>query len=216
MARDFIEPTVADDGTESHPAFAKVMASRVTSSPGAILFDSEVRHQHYVVLRISGATRRRRLNSDSIFEDRQMIEVGMSEAQWAQLVSSLNSGGTPATLLWTQADGDIPGLPYAPRMEKSIAEVREAAARQYEKVQAALAAVEAKPTKANIRDLRLAMENAASDVTFAATSLNEHVENTVTRAKADIEAAVAQAAARRGLAPEEIGDYSFTPRAIES
>lgn len=52
--RDVEAPTTRPDGEETHPAWAMVAANRVTcSAPGAVLFDSDIRHQHYVTVRLS-------------------------------------------------------------------------------------------------------------------------------------------------------------------
>ena len=69
-------------------------------------------------------------------------------------------------------------------MAVQMDEVKKAVAEQLSHIQEALAAYEARPTKAGLRSLRFAVENTPSNVAFAAEALAEHVENTVTRAKA--------------------------------
>lgn len=204
--RELAHPTNDEWGAEEHPAFAMISANRVTSSHGASLFDSEIRHQHYVVLKISGATRKRDLQRDWIHDKTTpYIEVAMSETQWASMISSMNTSGTPCTLTWIGSKlpgpGHIPSIPFAPRLALSIEETRDAARRMFRKVKEALAKVEEKPTKANVRALRIAVDGAEPNVRFASESLAEHAENTVAKAKADIEAMVDHRARQVGIDP---------------
>ena len=204
--RKTVNPTLDERGAETHPAFALIGAARVSAGPpGAVLFDSEIRHQHFVTIRISEAKRHRELNRDRVYAQKQIVEVSMSEAQWASFVSSMNAGdGVPCTLATRETDWDIPGLPYEPRMAHSLDEVYGAADRALAEIREALAVVETKPTKANLRTLRARIENAPSNMRFAADSLSEHAENTVQKARADIEAMISQAQ-RLGLEPSDVG-----------
>lgn len=199
------EPVIDADGDESHPAFGLVSVNRRSCSPGAVLFDSEITHQRVVVLQVHGATRKRGLNRDWIHPERApKIEIEMSEAQWASLVSSFGTQGTPCTLTFTQEDGRLPEIPFAPRLEISQQEVREAAHEQYARALDALQAVEEKATKANVRALRIALENASANVEYTARTMTEHAENVVTKARADIEAMVLQHAQALGLDPAAV------------
>lgn len=206
MPRDTQAPTIGDDGRERHPAFGKVVLSRVSATPGASLFDSEIRHGTYVTVKVMGASRERTLNRDWIYTagSETLVEFALSTAQWADLVSSFGNGdGVPCTLQYSQADGVLPAIPFEPRLALSQAETRSAAHRAFEHIEEVFADVEAKPTKANLRKLRAAIENAPKNVEFAARSLTEHTEKVVTKARADIEAMLETAARSRGLAPAE-------------
>lgn len=209
MSRPVVPPDSNEHGDDVHPAFGLIGASRVsTSAPGATLFDSDIRHNHTVIVRLYTASRNRNLSHDWMHpagSRAPFVEVEMSEAQWASFVSSMNTGhGVPCTIR-RREDGEQPGLPYEPRLAQSMDEVREAADRMLEGIRKAFAAVEAKPTKANIRTLHFAIQNATPNVTFAAQSLNEHAENVVQRARADIEAMVLSKATQLGLDPSAMG-----------
>jgi hypothetical protein len=206
MPREVIEPTVNEDGDERHPAFGLISASRVSSSPGASLFDSEIQHQHYVTVRISTCVRKRDLNRDWLFGDRApFVEVAMSEAQWAQFVSSMNAGQGTACTIQRREDGDVPGVPYAPRLEKSMDEVHGAADKALEQIRAAFAAYQERKTVGNLRSLESAIRNAPSNMRFAAKSLTEHAENVVQKARADIEAMVVNKAQQLGVEAGDLG-----------
>lgn len=238
------EPTVErepgpggdDETVENHPAFAQIVAHRVSSTPGAVLFDSELQHGHYVTIQISEATRRRGLNRDWIYGGKRIIEVAMSEAQWASFVSSMNTSGVPCTLEWREKlspeakklidglvdqqampddwyveplgrllDGQVPGLIFAPRLQESMDEVRRAGVKALAQIKKAFEAVQEKPNKGNVRSLGLTIENAPRNMVFAAESLTEHIENTVQKARADIEAMVTAKAEQLKIDPAEVG-----------
>ena len=187
------------DDYESNPAFGMIGAYRTSvGPPGAALFDSDIRHHHTVVLRIEHAERKRDLHRDWIHGRNQIIEVEMSEAQWASFVSSMNTSGVPCTLRRIQGE-EIPRIEYAPRLEASMAETRRAADDAFAEIKEALAAYEEKKSAENLRTLRARINNAAPNVEFAGKSLAEHAENVVTKARADIEAMVADHAARLEL-----------------
>jgi hypothetical protein len=200
------QPVVDERGDERHPAFGRVILNRMTSSHGISLFDSEIKHTHVVTLSIQGATRKRDLNRDWIYPDSTpLVEIQMSEAQWASMISSFHDGGgTSCTISYTKQDGHTQEIPFAPRMQHSMDEVKEAAHRQYAKVLEALRLVEEKPNKGNIKHLRTMLENADRNVAYTAKSMTEHAENVVQKARADIEAMVVQHAEHLGLNPSDV------------
>lgn len=191
---------------ETHPSFGLARFSKVTSSPGASLFDSEIRHQHYITFTVSTAKRERQLNRDWLYGQEEIIEIAMSHAQFGALVSSFNDGsGVPVTI--TRRGQDlVPSPPYAPRMQHSVREVEQAT----DKLVAELAeAVEAlresfdnkagrKETADKLRDIEIKLGNAKSNARYTANTFTEHVENVITKARYDIEAA-ALGAAEKGL-----------------
>lgn len=210
MARNIENPTTDEYGDETHPAWALIGASRVSSSPpGAVLFDSDIQHQHYVTVRLSTCSRKRDLNRDWLHGKREFVEVAMSEAQWASFVSSMNAGqGVPCTIQHREGHS-VPGVPYEPRLAESLDEVRSAADKAVEKVAEAFAAYSEKKTAANLRTLEFAIKHMPANITFAADSLTEHAENVVQRARADIEAMVISKAQQIGI---DAGDLGITPQ----
>lgn len=204
--RDVAEVTQDEHGDDTHPAFGMIGASRVSSTPGAALFDSDVVHQHYVVLKIDRAVRKRDLNHDWIHSGGfgKIVEVAMSEAQWASLISSMNTAGVACTLRRTEVDGRLPDLEFESRLAVSHAETREAAHRAFDAIKEARDAYEQHKTAANLRNLHFAIENAPANVDFAAKSLTKHAENVVQKSRADLEAMVIQLAKQRGIDPDQL------------
>lgn len=207
MPRETVPVTQNKYGDDIHPAFGQAQVSRYSNTPGAVLFDSDIRHGHTVVLSITKATRKRDLSRDWIHGGtREVAQIEMSEAQWASLVSSMGSSGVPVTIRSTETDHMVPGLPYDPRLAHSMQEVREAADRTFKGIQEAVAAYEALDPKAGVKERRAAFkaiqsatQHAQSNIAFTSKSLVEHAENVVQRSRADIEAMAIQAAEEMGL-----------------
>lgn len=211
MARGVIHPTKDEHGDESHPAWVMIGANRVSHAGGpnggAVLFDSDIVHNHYVVIKLCRATRQRNLNRDWKHARQQIIEVALSEAQWASFVSSMGQGsGVPATLLWdlTLDDPLVPDMPFQPRLQESMDEVHNAAVAAQAAVKAAFDAYAEKRTAGNLRSLEFAIANMPANIEYAAKSLSEHAENVVQRAKVDIEAFVVDKAAQLAIEPSDI------------
>lgn len=213
MSREVEVPTVDQYGSDAHPAFGMINASRGSSSPpGQTLFDSDITHQHTVRVTVSKATRKRDLNRDWVHGGaKTLIEVEMSEAQWASFVSSMNTSGVPCTIRATETDWKIPGLPYDPRLAHSMTEVKQAAHKSFGRIQEAMVAYEkaladkapAKVRNEALRDLHFAIQNTEPNLSFAAESLTEHAENVVQKARADVEAMVYAEATALGLTTGE-------------
>lgn len=208
--REIVEPTVDERGDETHPAWILVGANRVSGTPGAVLFDSDIQHRHYIVVTVARASRRRDLNHDFKFGRKQIFSFAMSEAQWASFVSSMGvGGGVPATLEFdASADHPIvPGMPYSPRLQVSMDEVHGAAEKAEAKVKEAFERYKAKRSAANLRDLEIAIGHMTPNVDYVTKTLIEHAENVVTRARADIEAHVLAKATQLGIEPGDLGTF---------
>jgi hypothetical protein len=187
-----------DDYIEEHPAYAIIGASRVSSTPGASLFGSDFRHGHYVTIRIKAASLHRSLSNDWVGSSgKQLIEVALSEAQWATFVSAMNMGdGVPCTLQYLPGE-IVPGIePITDRGEQFSSEVAD-------HLQETLASLEALRDAAPNKKLRSMAEQAImqlrSNLPFVARQFDEHAEKTVERAKVEVAAYVTQAVHRAGL-----------------
>lgn len=119
MARDIVEPTTKDEkgplgGTVStHPAFAQIAVHRVSGRTN--LYDSDFGHNAFVTISVRRSELHRSLSQDWHMADSELIEVAMSESQWATFVSSINMGsGVPCTLQALNGK-EVPGLPAPQR-----------------------------------------------------------------------------------------------------
>lgn len=101
------------DEKEKHPSYATLQFSRVTSSGVKPLFGSSIKHRDTIVMRVRTASLCRHLNEDYIFGDKEIVEVEMSQSQFAEAITSMNQGsGIPVTLTYLQGEGVIEDCQY--------------------------------------------------------------------------------------------------------
>lgn len=86
------------DTVETHPSFGMVSVSRYTCNPPQHFFGSAIAHHAGVSLSISIASRRRNLSNNWYFEEGELVEINMTEAQFAELMCSFNTSGVPCTM----------------------------------------------------------------------------------------------------------------------
>lgn len=210
MAREIVEPvTETDDspmgGTVStHPAFAQIAVHRVTGRTN--LYDSDFGHNAFVTISIRRSELRRSLNQDWHMADKELVEVAMSESQWATFVSSINMGsGVPCTL--QALDGkQVPGLPAPERRVDQFSEemrtrMKDAFA-ALEEAQEALDAVRApKAQRERVADaIDKARRQMGSNFPYMARQFAAHMADTVERAKQEVHGYMTGALQRAGLA----------------
>lgn len=82
---------------ENHESYGMLSFARFTGGDGTF-FGSAIKHHAGVALEISRASVHHDLGQDHYFENQPLIRVEMSESQFAQLLSSMNSGGVPCTV----------------------------------------------------------------------------------------------------------------------
>ena len=84
---------------QSHPSFGMVSLSRVTSSHGKLLFGSTIKPQSWIVLRVARGDKQHSLGKDWYHANESLIEVNLSPAQFAELITTFNCGsGVPCTI----------------------------------------------------------------------------------------------------------------------
>jgi len=202
MVREVVEPTVEHDGeatsghreiVTTHPAFAQIGASRVHGTTN--LYGSDFDHHYYIRIRIAPSKLHRHLANDWPREIHQpYIEVDLSEAQWAEFVSSMNMGSGVQCTLRTKDNKMVPGLPRPPsRQEQFSGEVDE-------RMQAAMAALDelsasidalkisAKQREDLKRQISKSRSNIKSNVSYVAKQFDEHMETTTRKARTEINA----------------------------
>ena len=206
---------IGEGGEETHPAFALIGASRVSVGgvgQGAVLFDSDILHGHTVRVRLHTASRSRDLSHDWIHSRKQIIEIEMSEAQWASFVSSMNVGnGVPCTIRH-QGYEQVPEFELDPRLGVTMAETKASAEKAFDGIKDAMAVYEkalkdkvpAKERNQALRDLHFSIENAVPNVNYAGTQLVKQAEDVVTKMRSDVEAFVVSKARQLGMDVDEL------------
>jgi hypothetical protein len=203
--RSIQEPVIKNDGlhgaeTQHHPAFSFIRASRVSGSTN--LYDSDFRHQHYVSVTIGRSHRERSYSNDNTYDERELIQVAMSETQWGHFVSSMNSSSTPCTMQRgpmpesTYKYEMIPGLPdpkpVTEKFDREIDAAMQEAINMVRAMRDKLSSSEKPLSKKEQIELARNLDTVSHRITgsakFVADQFSEHVEKTVDKAKAEFNA----------------------------
>jgi hypothetical protein len=190
---------------ETDPSFGLVSISRVSGQKR--LFESPFSHQHFITLSISRADRTRdELHYNQVFPTEELIEISMSEVQFAHLVTSLNMGvGTPCTI--SRWDGKIIKEPAPDQTKQTFAhEAREhftdlaAMAAELEN----LTSIKASEIKAEQRErmkfLALKIhQSVTGNMDFFHERFQETMDKVVVAAKTEIQAHVLNVVQKTGL-----------------
>ena len=209
--RNDVLPTVTEEpdiGRETcqmirHPAFGQIRASRVSGH--AYLYGSDFRHQHYVTIEICRSELRRSLSNDWPFAKDEIIQVALSEAQWAAFVSTLNSGSGIQCTIVHEHNKAVPGI--AANIDRQ-AQFKSENANHLDSVLKSLdeltKAVNALKTTNKAKEelhghIRSAVQNLTCNLEFVADQFGEHVERTTEKAKCEISAYIEAMIHRTGI-----------------
>lgn len=188
----------------THPAFAEIQASRI--SGGKVLYGSDMRHQHYVAIRITPSKLQRSLSSDWAFAELgRYIEIAMSEAQWGAFITSMNSKGAQCTLEYFNGKR-VPQLPppksrgkqFRDEAAKSVEEALQAVEDAVKDIEATNLSTSKK--KALIGQISRASSALQSSLPFVLDQFVEHMEEQVAKAKSEINGYAQMAGQQQSLA----------------
>lgn len=185
-----------------HPAYAQIGASRVTGHTA--LYDSDFHHQHYVTISIRRSALHRGLSRNWHMGGDELIEVSLSESQWATFVSSMNVGfGVPCTL--SRHGGELidrlpppknPAHLFKEELKKTMAEIQEDMVKVAEELDGAMSKTKVDALK---KRLGLMASRLTGSTGFVADQFDEHMEDTVEKAKIEIGAHAMAMIQRAGL-----------------
>lgn len=199
-------------GTDHHhPSFGVITAHRVTGHKR--LFGSEVDAGGWVRIEV----REGYLNEDAYMDRigparKMLIQVDMSEAQWAQFLSRPNMGdGTPCTLSMRPVGGTlesctVPGKETADeRMGRRVSEMDQAnrdgiEAWSSKLLDIAEKALGKKALEEFKRTLSCLVDHQKSNQDYALKTLTEHKEKLVSKMRVEIEAMLTDRITQLGLA----------------
>ncbi len=195
------------DSVETHPAYAQISASRVSSSgKGAFLYGSDFGHNHYMTISISRSELHRGLSRDWAHPREEYIEVQLSESQWATFVSTPNSGtGAQCTLNHLMGNA-IPQIPETPKrreqFENELGKHFDVALGALKELREKIADLRiSEKAKADLRgDISHAEMNISGNLGFVASQFDEHMEETTEKAKMEVAAYAQNVLQRAGIA----------------
>lgn len=193
--------------TYEHPAFGCVAISRVSGGTGN-LFMSNVKHDHFVALRVMRAKMARSHYQDQHYAQDPIVEVNMSMVQFAELMAGMNTGsGVPCTISRIEKKG-VPGINLENtnrRFAKEVDDRFKELAKQIDTItnstREALTAAKVPVSKqgAILSPLAKLEQDLRSNIPFMQKQFAETMEGIVSEAKSVIESY----ATERGITPGE-------------
>lgn len=209
MSKDDLEGEM-----ESHPAFGLAHFSRVSFGGGSKrerrLFGSSIDSLGAIKLTISQARVKHSLGSDHYYDDKEIIEVEMTESQFASLISTLNQGsGVPCTIRHIQ----MKRMPELPESKVEAIKIRDtfherlaAWKKQMNTITDEIDAITAKKgaltiaEKERIKELTTTLVHKMKDSSgFLLDQFNESMTGVVAEAKTEIEGFINSAIQKTGL-----------------
>ena len=197
---------------KKHPSYGLVSFSRLSCGGGREkLFCSSILHHFTTVkLTIHEAELTHDLCYDSVFPNKQIVEVELSAAQFAELLTTMNMGsGVPCTIRWREGVGQVEPPPDD---EIEIDRVHESfKANMAERIEWLLGKRrelgEILKKKAIGKQDRVEIEHIIegviaefrSSAPFAVDEFSEATEKIVTAAKAEVDSFVTQVVQKTGL-----------------
>jgi hypothetical protein len=193
---------------ETHPSYGFVQVSRVSGHNA--LFASPFKHQHFMTLTIGRSTRQRSLGRDWHFGGltHGLVEIALSEAQWAHMVSSVGmGGGVPCTLRYV-GGARMEDCPEQADVERFHDDIERDAKAAMKFMNAALAKMQAladdkAPTKEKRKEVLAELQRAQKAMTdsapFMVKQLHEHMDKVVHAAKTEVEAYVHSTIVEAGI-----------------
>ena len=210
---------------EEHPSYGCIRVVRTMNGRNRRLFGSSILHQHTICIEISHASRERSYNSDHLFPEDDIIELEMSNTQFAELVTSIGQGNVvPCTI--TRLDGKlIDPPPMENKLEQHQTEFKEHVKKMVaraDQLETEVAAIFAKKsiTKKDKEDIINAIKQLRSDLgpnaLFQVKQFDEQMEKTVHEAKGEIEAFVQNKFNQIALSQVSIEDATNVVSLIET
>lgn len=199
------EPWAADKDREvsRHPAYAQVSIHHVQGS--ACLYGSDFEHHNYVILTVKGSELHRDLARDWHFERNTIVEIALSEAQYATMISAPNRSGVPCTLQYREGEM-IPGLPrrdstklYDAEIERKLHATVASLEKQRDEIKDAVSKLPKKVQEQVLGPIETAIREISSNTPFVMKSFDEHMEASIEKAKVEVNAYVTNTVMRAGL-----------------
>jgi len=191
-----------DKTTETHESYGLVGIGRRTGDPGP-LFGSSIRHHSYIAITIRRAEKNRDLHRNWYYGREKLIEIEMSNTQFAEMITSMNIGdGVPCTLNYV-ADGPLKKMKRPPGSEQRQifedefkADMQKVGNKISSAIEKATAILDVKgnikkPDRSAIVSLLKSIaQDINSNMPFVQTQFNKAMDKTVMEAKGEIEAFV--------------------------
>lgn len=190
-----------DETRSTHESYGQLGFTRWTSGGKHAFYGSDLKHDRGITMRLHESELIRHLNYDRHHADRLICEVRLTEAQFAEMITSMNTGdGVPVTITMRHTEGfqKMEETPFAHKGEQVLKEVRDDAKRATTELRAALKRLEGLVTapgnvsKTMLKDILSELKSGASaaddHLPFIVDQFSKVVEKMVVDATATISA----------------------------
>ena len=195
---------------EVHESYGLLSFTRTTGTPRA-LFGSTIRHGDTVRLTISEGQVYRDFQRNRYMDGKELIEVEMSAAQFAEAITTMNVGvGVPVTLQHVMGSRKSapPSVDFKERAKTELKEEMSVLAERIEELAKDAkeiltrkgGPINAAEKKKILDDLMQLKQEVESNIPFAHECFQEAVEETVVQAKAEVDACMTAMRERLGQA----------------
>jgi hypothetical protein len=205
-----------------HPSYGLIGLSRRSSSHGVPLFGSSIQNTQTITLQIKRAEHSRNYGGDHYFGQENLIEVELSQTQFAEMITTMNVGdGVPCTIRYINIER-YPDPPFQSKMDIFHGEFKKVMHNysvDIKKVaEEAIEILKNKPSigKADrekiLQGVESLLSKISSGIPFMTTQFEESMEKSVTEAKAHIEAFVENKIRTTGLEALGFKAEEHTPK----
>lgn len=185
-----------------HPAFGFIRLSRVSGGSNT-LFMSPLRHNNRITITIGEAEQVRSLNTDTFYAKKPLVEVDMSEQQFAQFIcNAYTHSGAPCTIRRSES-GTRPLLEgqqlkserYYNEAKETVQEVLQELQSLQDKVNTLSGKIPKKTQEELNNAIGGTFRKLSDHVPWIVQQIHEHMDKVVQAAKVEIEAFTVRATA---------------------
>ena len=212
----------------NHPAFGLIGITNRSiggnSGDGSVLFGSDLGHSHTICITIKLGELVRNYSSDWYFGGNTVVEVEMSNSQFAQFITTPNrSDGIPCTIRYRESVGHVPGIA---KIESKFAtqrrEIQNSATADASDAREALGKIQAmlddnrlskKELREALRSAISAVDNIPGNLAYTVEQAERALESATAAAKTEVESYIALTAQRLGLS--QIADLAAIGNSCE-
>ena len=184
---------------QKHPSFGSVTLARAQGT-GRYVFGSDVKHCHTMILRVNTAALCRSFHRERIRPLNAIVEIEMSEAQFAKMITSVGIGeGTPATIRYVNHER-VEDPPHEDFVSKANVDFKKSLEEMSSRVETAKKTVDEILSKKGTilkgdrkkleSAMRMMIQHYEKNIPFAHECFQEAVEHTVGDAQSAISASI--------------------------
>lgn len=196
------------DKIQKHESFGLLSIARSHSSSGEHLFGSSIAHREIITLEIYTATVDRDLNQDWFHQDKSIIRIEMSPTQFAEAITTLNSGsGVPVTIKRIEGKrmSDCPFESKIQQFNNEFEQKMKEIGIKFNETLNKISDILKKPNiskkelKALQHDIEMLRQEIKDNVPFINTQFSRQMDMTISEAKGQIEAYITNIIHQTGL-----------------